>query len=154
MRFYLQNNGMSTPKSSVGFSVLLKQIEFMGFGLWTFFEGFWLVVLLFFILSFYNRHYAMSLIYFVPIAILSIVSFTVFDITRSGSYMFYIVFPMLIYIYKYIDANSFRLLLFFSAIVSFVFPAYYIIADTKPYFLWYKPIFIRGADYLLKYYSF
>jgi hypothetical protein len=150
VRFYLESINVKTPSPNVGLTTIIRQIEFIGFGLWSFFEGFWLLVLLFFALTLYNKHYILSIVYFIPIIVLSIVSFMVFDITRSGSYMFYIIFPMIIYIYRYIAKNSIRILLLFSALVSFIFPAYYTDIATKPHLLWYKPIFIRAFKIFLE----
>jgi len=72
----------------------------------------------------------------------------VFDVTRSSSYIFPIIFISIALLKNYLSKESMRKLLLISAVVCFLFPAYYIITDVYPYTLWYKPIFVRVIDLL------
>lgn len=150
IRKYLESNYMQTPASNVSVDTLIAQIGFFGLGLWSFFEGYWLVILLFFAIAIYKKHYLLSMAYLAPIALMSVVSFMVYDITRSGAYMFFILFPMLIYIFRQVERSNLRAVLLFSSLISFIFPAYYIITDLKPYFLWQKPIFVGALGEIFK----
>lgn len=139
---------MHTPSVNANFMRMFDQTDFWGFGIWSFLEGFWILVLMSLIVMLKNKDYLLFTFIMIPIIIFSIVANMVNDVTRSGSYLVPILFIVIPYLYRSNDLNSMRRILLWSVTISFLFPAYAIITDIKPYFLWYKPVFIRFIDFL------
>ncbi len=147
-RFFLTHFlGMQTPTgSTVGFNVLMNQTNYYGMGIWFAFEGFWITVILAFAYLAYQRQYILLFAVFTCMLGCMIISFMVFDITRSISYTFPVIFIATAIVHKYLKLQNLRVILLTSVVVCFLFPAYYIIGDVYPYTLWYKPIFVRIID--------
>lgn len=140
---------MSTPSENAGFMRIFQQTDFWGFGVWSFLEGFWLVVILTLATTFYHKNYVIFFISFIFIILFSVIANIVNDITRSGSYLVPLLFVMILYLIRHYNQEMIRKLILIATTVTFLFPAYYIITDVKPYILWYKPIFVRFIDFLV-----
>ncbi len=137
---------LSTPLSNVGLKPLLSDTDFMGMALWTSLEGFWIPVLLTFFILWKYKNFNLLVSIFSLLLILALGSFSVFDKTRSGAYMFPVIFISILVLKNYFSTADIRKILFVTVPVCFLFPSYYIISDVKPYILWYKPIFVRVID--------
>jgi len=114
---------MSTQYKDVSIFVFERTIGFMPIGLWTFFEGFWLLYLLYFVLVFKTKNYFAFIIGFFPLLVFTIISGSVTDITRSGSYLFPIIFVLLLYLREHVSNYYIRVVLFISFIVSVLYPS-------------------------------
>lgn len=137
---------LHTPLSNVGLKPLLDDVDFMGMAIWTSLEGFWILVIVSLILLWKEKKVALFTTAISLLTILALGSFSVFDKTRSGSYMFPIIFISIYILKNYFSLKDVRIILLIVASICFLFPSYYIISDVRPYILWYKPIFIRFLD--------
>ncbi len=141
MLFY----NMHTPNASADLSTLKTNLPVIGFGFWTFFEGFWLIILVALIYMIYNKNYMLALFILLQIIISSLVSFSVFDITRSGSYLVPILFVTCIYLKEKMEIKEINLHLFAGFLLTFLFPAYYIIGTLGMY----QPIYFEALNFIL-----
>jgi hypothetical protein len=104
----------------------------MGLATWTFFEGFWLLIILASGILIRNRSYALLLVLTLQIFISSIIAFSVRDMTRSGSFLVPIVFVLIVYLKNYIDEKEMNIFLFVCCLTSFIFPACNVISSCDP----------------------
>jgi hypothetical protein len=116
--------GMHTPTSSVGLSILTENIVKyrISLGAFTFFEGFWLLVPIAYYLALGRKHYLFIVLIFLQMAVSSILAFSVFDITRSGSYLFPLIFVLVVYISHFTQLRELRYIVLISMFFSFIFP--------------------------------
>jgi hypothetical protein len=125
--------GIETPKSGVGLGTLKKNWGILNFSFWTFFEGYILILLLGIYSAFRNKNYLFWGLCIALLSFLTFVAFNVLDTTRSGSYMVPFIFLFILYAYKKETASLIHKLLFISMVISFVFPAYYVVVDIHSY---------------------
>lgn len=140
--------GLTTPTGSIGLKVLINQTQFYGMGIWTALEGFWILIIITLLLLWFKRQYLLLIMIGTATTVSLLISFMVFDITRSSAYIFPLIFVSISLLKNNLTIENMRKLLLISATVCFLFPAYYIITDVYPYTLWYKPLFIRVIDLL------
>ena len=146
VRLFLSHNfNMHTPHASVDFTVLKYNIPFIGIGLWTFLEGFWIIFLLGIVYIFKNKNYFLSMLIACQILISCLVSFLVYDVTRSGSFLVPLLFIFLFYLKDKIKIQELNVLLFTCFAVTFVFPAYYIVGNLNMY----QPFYFEFLNYVL-----
>jgi hypothetical protein len=125
LRFYLSYAfNMHTPSDLASFSVLKNNVMHTsyGFGAYTFFEGFWLLFPFLLIWGIKNKHYLFLTVVLAPMIVSTIAALCVYDITRSGSYLFPILFVFLAYISNFMDVKSARYILMICMFFSFIFP--------------------------------
>ncbi len=125
LRLYLSfKYNMHTPNEDANFNDFKRNIihTSFGFGAYTFLEGFWFLVSIFALLSFYRKHYFLQILIAGQILASSIVAFFVTDITRSGSYLALLLFPLLAYLSQFINIRPFRYILAVCMFFCFVFP--------------------------------
>ena len=125
LRFLLSSAyGMHTPSALADTSVLERNIihTSYGFGSYTFLEGFWLLLPLLLLFAFKNRHYLVMLVVVGLTALSTITALCVYDITRSGSYVFPIIFVMLVYLSRFIEKRNIRIVLMACMFFSLIFP--------------------------------
>ncbi|MEY2828494.1 MAG: hypothetical protein RIQ33_352 [Bacteroidota bacterium] len=139
---------LHTSSAGASISNILNDSDFWGMGIWTFLEGYWLLVGTLFLFLMYSKQYLKSVALISIIGLFIMGAFMVFDETRSGSYMFPILFIAIAILQNELTTVEWRMLFLIIAIICFIFPAYYIISDTSPYTLWYKPIFVRVLDFI------
>ena len=132
--------------SNVGFITILNDVDFIGMAIWTSLEGYWLLILPTLLILWKNKEFTPFLLLSSLIFILTLGALSVFDKTRSGSYLFPSIFISIYILNNIFSKNDLQKILFICATVCFLFPAYYIISDVSPYTLWYKPIFVRVLD--------
>jgi hypothetical protein len=128
-----------------GIITFYRQMDFFGIGTWTFLEGMWLIVLAALAVLWQQKKYLLGIIILAFIAVFSAGAIMVHDVTRSGAYLFPLVFISL-YIIKHHEtaASPLRKLTMVSAAVCVIFPAIIVIAVWDPPTFWQKP-FIAGA---------
>jgi hypothetical protein len=139
---------LHTSSAGASISNILNDSDFWGMGIWTFLEGYWLLILTLFLFLIYSKQYLKSTIFVSVIGVFIMGAFMVFDETRSGSYIFPIIFIAIAILKNELSITEWRILFLLIAVICFIFPAYYIISDTSPYTLWYKPIFVRVLDFV------
>jgi hypothetical protein len=115
---------MHTPKELANSGVLERNIihTSFGFGAYTFLEGFWLLFPLLLFFAYKSKHYLFLILVLGSILLSTITALCVYDITRSGSYLFPILFVFIAYISNFIEVKDARGSLFVCMFFSFIFP--------------------------------
>jgi len=127
LRFFLMYHyNLRTPNGEANLPMIMINIPIMGFAVWSFLEGFWLLYILVLGYALFKKNYSFILSVTAQILVLTIVSLCVYDNTRSGSYIVPIIFVIIIYLKNYMDKIDLRYVLFFCMIISFIFPSYYV----------------------------
>ena len=125
LRLYLTHAYlMHTPDKDANFYVLKQNFihTSFGFGIFTFLEGFWLLVPVAVLLALKNRHYLALTLTVGLMSLFSLTVLCVYDLTRSGSYLFALIFVLLIYIRKLTDISFIRPLLAVCLFFCLIFP--------------------------------
>lgn len=123
-KFYNMHTPISSD-SEVSFNLIRRNIDIIPFGIWTFLEGFWIIIIVGIVLTFIQKDYFLLCSVVIQLLISTVVACCVHDITRSGSYIFPIVFVVLVYLKQKIDNIGLKSLGFQAAYISFLFPAYF-----------------------------
>ncbi len=139
-----------TPQDGIG---LNDVTNYIGLGLWSALEGFWILIIIVFIILIENKKYFLAFFISGMMTIILAVAFSVFDITRSAAYLFPVIFICILILSQIFSTNALRKILIVCAFVSFLFPSYYIITSRPQPVMWYKPIFIRAIDQIRIHYS-
>jgi hypothetical protein len=134
-----------TPTGAVGLDVIINNIPNMGFGIWTAFEGYWLLFPLVIYYLFKTNKLAWS-IYLITILLFILLGLIIYDITRGESYLFPMFFCILPIVQNsFTSSFHFRSVLFAATCINFLFPAYYIIG---PGINMYQPIYFDFLYYI------
>jgi hypothetical protein len=141
----LQYN-LHTPTAPPPLWMIKDNLDVMAFGLWSFFEGFWLLLILGIVYALVNQSYLLLLILAGQFIVSGLTALAVADITRSGSYLVPLIFIFLLMVREHINSLTMRYLMFMSCLISFIFPAYYII----DHIMQYRPIYHDVFDFVLK----
>ena len=105
--------GLKTPigeGSGVEFTTILRSMSLMWTGVWSIFRGSWFVVLLS-VVFLLRKNYLMLLMVFIASLPLLLGSFFVYDITRTGSYLFPILFVSFAIVVRAVPVVEARLVL-------------------------------------------
>jgi hypothetical protein len=146
-RLYLGwHYGLSTPWATIP---LRTHIELAGIGAWTFFDGLWIPIILGLPAMWSLGWRLQCALCAVSGLAMTAVAVYVFDMTRSGAYMFPLVFIVLIPLLRRYRLGGLRAILFVAAVVSVLFPAYFVITSLPPYVLWQKPLLVRLLQFFL-----
>lgn len=137
-------------ESGMGFLVLYDTFPLLGLGWWTSLEGLWIVVFASILCLIMQKRYISSMVMLGIIIVVFFASGMVFDQTRSGSYIFVIVFISINILRDRYTLNEMRQLLTYSAIVSFMFPAIMVVSDMSDRMFWFKPACLRLMTYILQ----
>lgn len=121
---------MHTTNDGANLSLIVHRTwYFIPIGLLTFFEGFYFLLGLFFLLIFKNKDFLRLILIGISLMIMTIVSFCVTDITRSGSFAFPIVFIAIQYLKDKVTNQEMRVALLICLMVSVLIPPAFISAD-------------------------
>jgi len=141
---------MHTPTDGANLSVLFNRTYyFIPIGLLTFFEGFWVLLFLFFFLLLKSKDYLRFSLVSTPLLVLTVVSFSVTDITRSGSFSVPIIFVILVYLQNRLIEADIRKILLLCLLVSAFIPPVVICPDWEVKYMFPKPSFIYILEYLI-----
>jgi hypothetical protein len=136
LRLYLSYSfGMKTPTSNnngVGVAVIIENIKLIVPGMLSFIEGFWILYFVTISLLIKLKHYLLSSIILLQTALLTIPALSVFDITRSGSYLMPLIFVMMFFVAQNFNIQKIRNLFFKCLLFSFLLPPYFIVSSWKP----------------------
>lgn len=132
-RWILMNYfGFKNHFGGVGFKLYKITFNYFGISFFQIFEGFWLIISLsLFILKKTKEIYWIIAFIIVNLGYF-LMSLTVADITRSGAYIFPSIFLSFLIVKNYATKEQLRYLLYFTTIISFVYPSYFIIAAIEP----------------------
>jgi hypothetical protein len=152
MRYYLGIKwGMETPTTGANLLMLGRTIHALPLGIWTFLEGFWfcLIAVLYFLIK--NRNWLTLAGICIPLFCLIIVSGFVSDATRSGSYLFPVVFSCILILRQQLTTSTLQKTAFAVLLVSFFFPAVIVCIDW-PMNMWFQssgiPLVRHFLDFL------
>lgn len=121
---------MHTPNDGANLGVLLdRTYYFIPIGLLTFFEGFYFLLAVFILFMVKSKDYLRLSFVAVPLLLITIVSFCVTDITRSGAFAFPIVFISIYYLKDKLAETQMRAILLICCMVSILIPPIFICAD-------------------------
>ena len=109
----------------VGTEYFKDQINNLPIGIWSGLEGFWVVILLSFIVLFYHKNKWFLFAYGISILIIIFVALSVIDITRSMAYLLPSIFISLNIVYR-VESKSFNRYLSLAVLVLCLFPTYYV----------------------------
>ncbi len=101
---------------------LLDSLPSFGFKFLWVFEGFWAIMLLAFLILYFKKAYFKLLIVFVGTIGMLVLGFTTFDSTRSGSFVFPMLFLGLIAVKSKLTDKEMRVLLLLVALFCFLHP--------------------------------
>jgi hypothetical protein len=119
--------GFRTGTTHLGLLPFLQNIDQIAWGLWSGFEGGWMILLAYFILLWTNRERSAFLVQSMVFVVVLMVAISVWDVTRSAAYGFVLMYPSLVYLHKTLGPVQLKTLLFFSCVVSFLHPMYFLL---------------------------
>ena len=124
LRYYLMTyQGMEgTYKKGEFTEQLFASLPSFGFKFTWILEGFWLVMLLAFLILYLKKDYFKLLIVFGGTIAMIISGFTTYDSTRSGSFVFPMIFLGLITVKTKLTENEMRIFLLLVALLCFLHP--------------------------------
>lgn len=119
-----------TPKDGANLNVLVyKTYRFIPVGITSFFEGFYVLLVLFFLFVLMSKDYWRLLLVGIPTLVIILVSFSVTDITRSGTFAFPIIFISIHYLKDKLTRIETRFIFLIGLFISFLIPPFFICAD-------------------------
>lgn len=122
---YAAHYGISTAYGGIGLSVLKNQINMIPMGMWTAFEGGWILVGYAVLSLFLARDYMKGILLTGSLAIILIVSLSVVDISRSTAYAVPAVFVALLILMRTEEVKHIKSVLELCLALSVAWPAYY-----------------------------
>ncbi|WP_435353330.1 hypothetical protein [Emticicia sp. SJ17W-69] len=124
LRYYLMTyQGMEgTYKKGEFTEQLFASLPSFGFKFIWILEGFWLIMLLAFLILYIKKDYLKLLIVFGGTIAMIVSGFTTFDSTRSGSFVFPMIFLGLIAVKTKLNEKEIRVLLLLVALLCFLHP--------------------------------
>jgi hypothetical protein len=120
--------GMEMPTEAIG-SAFTDNVQnrLLGLGIFTFFEGYWLIVIYFIWYYMFSKANLLS-VFFILLLMLGIISvFLVYDITRSGAYLMPFIFLFLKCLQLKMNDQIYKQLVLMSTIVSVLYPATFVL---------------------------
>jgi hypothetical protein len=142
-QFMAMRYHMITPLWYVGFRTLGNNLPYMPMGMLTFLEGYWLALGVAWYQMARRRHGFLALAVTGQVAVSTVVAGCVYDITRSGSFLFPVVFPLFVYLKACLDERSLRLTAFLCMALTFAFPAFYVVSVWDIFRIDGRPILIE-----------
>ncbi len=123
--FLMVKFGFDTPNGGLtGIRAILAQLNNFPDTVWSALEGYWLIIIMVFIVAVKNKQNFFIMIYFILIAFYSVASMSVFDTTRSIIFIFPCVFIAIYILTKNMSIEEFRKLSFLVLLLCFIFPTY------------------------------
>lgn len=130
--FLMYKFQMRTPEVGANLYVILdRTYEFIPIGLLTFFEGYWLMILLSGGLLLYQKKYLLFSILAAPLFVFMVIPFCVIDITRSGSFAVPIIFILARLLQMNLDSFNSRIFYLFCLLFSLLIPPIFVCPDWK-----------------------
>lgn len=111
-----------THTGAVGLDILLNQLNNAPLGIWTGLEGFWLLVILSFIVLLKQDKKAIASLFLVGISVIILVALSVSDITRSMIYLFPSIFLALSIISSVENEKNLRYIATFVLLLCMLLP--------------------------------
>jgi hypothetical protein len=130
-RIYLSSKyNMSTPSEGANLGVLINQkLIYSLLGLITFFEGYYVLIILYFFYLLKFKEYFSFFINILPLITLSIIALCVTDISRSGAFSFPLLFIVIKYFTNVFSISKLTNILIWCLIISIFIPPIFICTD-------------------------
>jgi hypothetical protein len=134
--------GLHTPLGNAGFEAFLENIKLTGLGVWTGLEGFWLLILVMFVVLYYTKEYLLLILVLSATIFISLIAVMVYDITRSIGYLYLLIPIACLILQTRISKKELYYVLLASIVISFIFPMYVI----KNNITYLEPIYLRVIE--------
>lgn len=119
---------MEMPTEAIG-SAFKDNVHhrLIGLGIFTFFEGYWLIVVYFFWIYFIKKYNLLTyaFVFLLFVGIISV--FLVYDITRSGAYLMPFVILFLKCLHSQMNPQIYKQLVVMSTIIAILYPATFVL---------------------------
>ncbi len=130
LRLFLSVNfNMHTPSTGANLMMFSKTGFYFPFGVLTFLEGFWIMVILAIILTVKGNDYIIFYFFVVSALVFILLSGCVTDISRVGTCLFPIVFVCLNYLHRKISQFELQTILLVCLVFSFLIPPIVVCPD-------------------------
>lgn len=150
LRGYLTHfHGMSISTYAAEPKYLRITLPYIPIATWTFLEGSWLLYVVAVFSAFRRREHFLLLAFLLVIAAAMLISGSVADLTRSGSYVVPIIFVLIMYLRHMLPAPPLRRLILVAAAISLLFPSTFVCTDWPMYWWFRWPLPVEGARHLL-----
>ena len=136
-----------TPDKGIGVEVLMNSIHAIPLGLFSALEGFWLLLIVCFVVLLKQKKYTVTLSLTAIMFVILLIAFSVEDITKSAGYLFPVIFIAVSIFTKKISQIELRKVLLVCAVVCFLFPSFYY-ASHDHIVVSYKSVFVKAFDIL------
>ena len=114
--------GMHTPSNGANVSVIEATLRYLPIGIWTFFEGFWILIVLAGLLAIKEKKFQFLILLIAVVIGVTFIAGCVTDITRSGTYFFPFVFVVLLYVVRKLNQLEIRQLISVCCLICLLFP--------------------------------
>lgn len=124
--YYLTQYAIPHRFDGNGIRVLLNQINMIPMGLWTAFEGGWLLLPLALLILYRQRQYVVAILFVLALSGLLLVSLSVVDVSRTTAYCLPAVFVCLALLSRTESPDTVWRLCCVACLISLLWPAYYV----------------------------
>lgn len=121
--------GFVTGQKHLGLLPFLSQLDQVAWGVWSGFEGAWLLIVAFFVVLWATGHRMLSLGYLATFGLVSAAAIAVWDVTRSMAFGFILLYPAVFMLASLIGMRRVRMILFFALAVCLIHPMYFTFGD-------------------------
>jgi hypothetical protein len=134
--FMAQYFNLNTNSGGISLKILALNFEFFPLSFWSIFEGFWILVILYFfyIYKYSKLNFIANIFVFI---VTLVISYLVVDVTRSLAFLGILIFVGLDKLSFFIPKSKFKILLYLTLFFNFLFPSY-IFGGNQ--FVWVKPV--------------
>ncbi len=138
--------GLKTETVGIGISYVINQTNNVPIGIWSAFEGLWLVIFSAIFILIKSKDYFFVFSYLLSVTLVLFVALAVFDISRSMTFIFPALFVALSIIVKKEDILHFKKIIFFVMVICFIYPVY---TTSGVYFIhWQFPLPVQFLRYM------
>lgn len=123
--------------NDMGLNVLRYNFKYIPMGLFTYLEFAWILIVLMFLYLYNQKRYFLALLLLASLGLSQIVSFLVYDVTRSIAYSFPILLIALYILHHYLDNQKLKKYLLIVSLGCFCFPTHAVFVDGVQ---WLSPI--------------
>ncbi|MCU0436779.1 MAG: hypothetical protein MUC49_02630 [Raineya sp.] len=128
---------LSPGTSGIGLEVVRYNFKYIPMGLFTYLEFAWILIVLMFLHLYHQKRFFLVLLLLASLGLSQIISFLVYDVTRSIAYSFPILFIALYILHHYLEGQKLKKYLLIIAIGCFLLPTHAVFVDGVQ---WLSPI--------------
>lgn len=125
----VQWGGFVTGQKHLGLLPFLSQLDQVAWGVWSGFEGAWLLIGAFFVVLWATGHRTLSVGFLISFGSVAAAAIAVWDVTRSMAFGFILLYPAVFTLATLIGMRRTRVILFFALAVCLIHPMYFTFGD-------------------------